>query len=170
MKSLLILTILLTWVNSVVATNCEDHPIFCSIVSNLPTIDKNYAMKLSNIIYKVSEKYKIPSLIYTAILMQESEYNQHAKGCIVGLDENLEEKRVCSDYGISQINYRTARRYKFDLKKILEDLEYAVDCGAIVLYNFKKRYEGEHNYWSRYNSSNKDKRQVYEKLVSRYIN
>jgi soluble lytic murein transglycosylase-like protein len=152
------------------AINCVEHPIYCTILENRPKIDRDYAMKLSNIIHKVTVKYNIPALIYTAILMQESGYKQDAKGCVRGLDVDFNEKVVCSDFGISQINYRTAKRFGFDIEKIIKDLEYAIDCGAIVLYNFKKRYsKREEYYWTRYNSSTKVKRLLYKKLVLRYM-
>ncbi len=79
--------------------------------------------------------------------------------------------RTTSDFGISQINYRTAFRLGLDLDRLTTDIEYSVEAGAIVLSDFKRRYgKREPNTWhSRYNASNKIKRKIYQELVARYL-
>jgi soluble lytic murein transglycosylase-like protein len=149
---------------------CESHPIYCHIIKISPKINKSLAFRISNKIYKYSKKYGVDSRILTAILRQESNFNLQAKGCHFGIDENFEEKTVCSDFGMSQIYIKTAKRYGFDIKRLTEDVGYSIECGAIVLKDIKKRYgEKENNYWSRYNALSKTKRELYEKLVGRYL-
>ena len=195
MKKLLILLILLS--SASYGADCAKHPIFCQITQNSPKINQKYAMKLSDIIYKMHRKYHIPSRIFTAILMQESHYTLKTNGCHKGLilpkcdelkgpesirakcrmkpNEFVEEVKVCSDFGIAQIYYRTARKLDMDISKLTTDLEYSVEAGAIVLAGFMKRYEAKDNdWWVRYNCSTRsttkrDTCQIYKKLVNRYL-
>lgn len=163
--------------------DCNKHKIFCQIKKNKPSINNNYAMKLSNKIYNASLKYKIPANIYTAILMQESTYKLEAKKCQKGIltkegksfYKNTPKAVVCSDFGISQIHYKTVDRYRFDVDKLLTDLEYSVNSGAKVLSWFFKKYAHKDiNWFSRYNCGTKSttKRKTcvkYKKLVERYL-
>lgn len=190
--------------------NCEKHPIYCQIKNNKPGIEKKYAMKLSNLIYKMHKKHHIPTRIFTAILMQESGYSLKARGCHSGLyidnqymDEELQkclnptkektnkktydaeiclnkinpyrEKKICTDFGIGQIYYKTAKRFGIDINKLNKDLEYSVEAGAIVLKNFMEKFEAKDNdWWVRYNCGTKgttqrDTCRIYKKLVERYM-
>jgi len=106
-----------------------------------------------------------------AILMQESSYNLSAKNKKCGFSEET-GKRACiiQDYGVGQINYKTIEYLKLDKKRLTTDLSYSVDAAAKVLSNFKKMYgHKEIDFWTRYNSSNKNKRLVYKRLVERYM-
>lgn len=170
--------------------NCNNHPIYCQIKSNNPKMKNDEAFKLSNIIYKVSKKHHIPTRIFVAILMQESRYSLEARGCHKGLVKTITypkkntnilmtvhppkieytETKVCADFGIGQIWYKTANRYKFDLPKLTTDLEYSVEAAAIVLSDFQSRYSArEVDWWTRYNASSKIKRKIYKQLVERYF-
>lgn len=74
--------------------NCEKHPIYCQITNNSPTINRPYAFKLSNIIYKKTIKYNLDPKIFTAILAQESMYNVDATNCTTGIVENKDHGEV----------------------------------------------------------------------------
>lgn len=131
----------------------------------------------------MTRKHKVPANIYTAILMQESGYALEARGCYTGLTDisvkdgdkylgkkNNVEVTICMDFGMSQIYYKTARAFKFELSRLTTDLEYSVEAGTIVLADFKKRYSHrEIDWWTRYNASSPTKRLVYKKLVERYL-
>lgn len=164
--------------------SCKKHPIFCQIKDNVskarkrdgtfrkikPIMSDAEIMKLSNIIYKASRKFDIPANIYTAILRQESTYRLGAKNCRLGVDENWNEVRTCADFGMSMVNIRTAKSFKFDLQKLSTDLEYSVYCGAEVLADFKKRYFHKEEYWwTRYNASTPYKRRFYQGLVEDFL-
>jgi len=157
----------------VVGINCQQLPIYQQIIKNSPRIDREYAMELSALIHKYSIKYKIPPHIYTAILMQESSYRLHVKWCTtqsVKVNGTWQKQRVCKDFGISQIHYKTARSYGFDKEKLVTDLKYSVKAGAIVLSDFKEMYKlKELDWWTRYNTSNREKRDIYKKRVKRYF-
>jgi len=155
------------------------HPIYEQILRNRPKINKAYAMRLSNLIHTYTKRHKIPANIYTAILAQESMYKQHAKLCQTGLRlqpyyeslydnkpyQKYKKTRVCFDFGISMINFRTAKRYGFDINKLTSSLAYSVEAGVIVLKDFLKR--GKH--WTYYNARTKIKRDIYKQLVERYL-
>ena len=122
--------------------------------------------------------------------MAESSYRLNAKGCHWGIEKiNVhshkkpnkvvfvidKETKVCSDFGISQIYYKTAKAFKLDLDELLTNLEYSVEAGAIVLGDFKKRYgKRESDYWVRYNCGTKPstKRATcrrYKERVEKYL-
>jgi len=155
------------------AADCNKHPIYCQIKKNRPKISKKYAMVLSNVIYKATRKYHIPPRIFTAILAQESSYSLKAKGCHRGLleqDREMIEVKICADFGIGQIYFKTAKGFGFDISMLTTDLEYSIDAAAQVLGDFKKRYERrEVTWWTRYNARSKIKRKIYKQLVERYF-
>lgn len=132
--------------------------IYYKILRNKPTIDKTYARKLATVIVDKASKHNISASKYTAILAQESGYKLNAINHKSG------------DYGLSQINIKTAKAFNFDINRLLVDMEYSVEAGLIVLADFKKRYgHKEIDFWTRYNSSNKQKRTMYKKLVVGYM-
>lgn len=197
MKKIFLLFTLSFCFNVFANVSCKKHPIYCQIKKNKPSLKHKYAMKLSNVIYKMHKKYKIPTRIFTAILMQESGYSLGAKGCHGGLvvpkcnqlegpesirfkcklktKEFTYETKVCSDFGISQIYYKTAKRFGFNIFKLNNDLEYSVEAGAIVLGDFMKKYKRkDEDWWVRYNcgvrgSTNRDTCVIYKNLVKRYM-
>jgi len=177
----LLLIFLITMSTAVYGVNLKKHPIYAQIKKNKPSLSKKYAMKLSNVIYKAARKHKIPAKIYTAILMQESGYSLKAKGCHRGILETetstgiaLTEGTICSDFGISQIYFRTARVYAIDIARLTTDLEYSVMAGAKVLKFFKRYSKKDKNWFTRYNcgtrgTTKRDTCQIYKKLVERYL-
>ena len=143
------------------ADGCQRHPIFCQIIDNHPTIDKKYAFNLSKLIVKIAHTHKIDPRLLTAIMAQESKYDVTKKNC---------NERYCTDFGIAQINWKTADVYNFDRNLLTSDLEYSINAGAIVLAEIKARYaHKEEDYWTRYNASSPSKRNEYKLLVARYL-
>jgi len=134
------------------------------------------------------------------MLRQESNYNLKAKNIQCGLPYKkiaeavfsmrgpipknqtgrhfaaLSAKPSCivADAGISQVNYITSRRYEMDYKRIMTDLTYSVNSGALILGDFRKDFGKDPDWWTRYNCGTKrsTKRltcQTYKKLVGRYL-
>jgi len=189
---------------NIYAADCKQHPIYCQIINNVSSINRTYAMRLSNIIDKSARKFKIDPKIYTAILAQESRYNLKAKNCSIGIIETNKhieaciigakswnhptnnfdiarklchssnkrfvEQKVCYDFGISQINYKTAKAFNLELHKLTTDLNYSVEAGARILADFKTRYGKREpsTYWTRYNASSPSKRKVYKERVRKF--
>jgi hypothetical protein len=91
-----------------------------------------------------------------AVFMQESSYVLAAVG-------------PTKDYGIGQINIKTVSGFNLSKDRILTDVEYSVESSFKVMADFKRMYGKDPEYWTRYNSSDPEKRQQYKILVSRYM-
>jgi hypothetical protein len=159
-------------------------------------------MKLSNVIYNISSRYKLPKRVFTAIIAQESMFKMGAKNTKRGfikkdlltlrLEYNLciemmsisdckkfmsspmthyQEIEILTDVGVTQIHTSNIKKFGFDIDKLLTDMEYSVEAGAIILSRIKKRWQRKEplNYWSRYNSSTPIKREQYQQLVERWM-
>jgi len=120
-----------------------------------PDIEPRYAAHLAASIYEVARAFKIDARLMTAILAQESMFNVAAV--------NQKSK----DYGLAQINHKTAKAYNFDLKRLKTDPKYSIWAAGVVLRDFNKLHEKEP--WTRYNSSKPEKRKQYKRLVARYM-
>jgi len=130
-----------------------------------PRIHASRAKYLSKIIYKEADRYGLDPNIITAILKQES---------------NFEPKKVCytvrrkgvdvptCDHGISQINSAWAQRWNLDPDILTQDDALNIHTAARVLSIIEKQFD-EKNFWSRYNTSVKSKRNVYEVSVTTYL-
>ncbi len=83
--------------------------------------------------------------------------------------------RKCYDYSISMINIETIKAYGFDKSRLMNDLEYAVECGAKILYDLKKMYGHEPDYWVRYNVGTRPRYKIptiwktYKTAVMRWL-
>ena len=139
-------------------TGVEYSATFKQVVKNHPKIDRQYALEIANAIDKAAKELNIKPQRLAAILAQESRYTL-----------NVVNKKS-KDYGIAQINHRTIESFGFDKHRLLTDLEYSVMAGAIVLADFKRMYgKREKDYWTRYNSSDPERRKEYELLVARFM-
>jgi hypothetical protein len=198
------LLILLWPLVSLAKVDPAKNPIYAQIVTNKPSINKDYALKLSNLIHKYSKLYNFDSNIFTAILAQESMYRLEAKACTKGLrllsleevhffnslcESYLEESRiddynkclkgiedvavdkVCQDFGIGQVNYKTARTYRFEVSRLTTDLEYSIKASGKVFADISKMYKNKEpqDYYTRYNASNKAKRLIYKNKIKKYL-
>lgn len=135
-----------------------DNVIFNQIMNNKPDMDKNRAKEIARLIDMVHTKHGIPKRIFAAVIMQESGYNLKAIN------------KSSSDYGISQINKRTAKAFGFDTKRLTTDLEYSIEAGAIVLADFQRMYAKRDPLWfTRYNSSKPSLRKKYLKNITRWM-
>jgi hypothetical protein len=105
------------------------------------------------------------------MIMQESRYIKNATRCVHGIDlETKERQQVCTDFGLTMINLTNVIYYKWCTDKLLTDIEYAVEKGALILKNFKMMYKKQEPdmWWTRYNASSMSKRETYKRLVMRF--
>ncbi len=85
-------------------------------------------------------KHKVPCDVLTSILATESMFQVGAYNA------------KTLDYGIAQINIKTIKVYKLDKRRLLTDVAYSVDSGALVLSWFYRTYGRREASWScRYN-------------------
>lgn len=134
------------------------------ILKNNPKLPKNYAQKLATAIVAKSEKHGLKPRLLAAILMQESRYSMDAVN------------RKTKDFGIAQINFKTIAGFGFDQNRLMTDLDYAVEAGAIVLASYKRYAKREPKTWySRYNCGTRSLDVVggicddYKSRVERYL-
>jgi hypothetical protein len=139
-------------------TALADSVVFNQILNNNKNIDKTRAALIAVYIDMAYVKYGIPKKIYAAILMQESSYKLSAINT------------ASSDYGISQINKRTAKAFGFNKDRLITDLEYSIEAGAIVLADFQRMYAKKDPLWfTRYNHNKPSLRKKYLKSISRWM-
>lgn len=144
--------------------------ILSHILKNRPSLDRKEAKNLAAIIYEVSIIHHIDPFLYTAMLMQESKYIVSAVSYKIVFNKKTGKlEKIPQDFGIAQINFKTIEAFKFDKKRLLTDLEYSIEAGAIVLKDFSHRFHFEEKWWSRYNAQTLEKREIYQSLVSRYM-
>lgn len=95
---------------------------------------------LSALITKHAKAALIERAILSCVLKVESNYRM---GVISDTD----------DYGIAQINAKTARMYKLDLVELLTNADYSVAAAANILKDYKRAFKPtETNTWvARYN-------------------
>jgi len=148
--------------------DCNRHPIYCQMVKLKPSINRTFAMELSNYIYKYSRKYGTDPMISVAIAMQESSLtNIDRKGALIETKSGKLVKGV-TDVGVFQIHVGTIQNYKkqlgwnIDLQRLRTDVEYQTVWHIKILkrkiricsrYKYRKRYSIEKgNEWSCYHS------------------
>lgn len=90
--------------------------------------NKTYLDELAEAFYRVSVEYKIPANVLQAIAFVESSYILNA----INSGSN--------DFGIMQINEFNIRAYSFNKQRLLTDVRYSVEAGAIVFKWFYSRY------------------------------
>jgi len=152
MKYVIVILLLFSTVSSLAEDAC---PTYKHIIRINPHLNKEYAKDLAATIEKTALKYKLSPNKLTAILMQESSLRMGIKS-------------KTKDYGIGQIHISNIKRLGFDKNKLMTDLEYSVEATAIILNELKSTYN-ENNYWTRYHSFRPSNREVYKRLVKRYL-
>lgn len=86
--------------------------------------------------------------------MQESRYKLNATRITCGLTTGKRHKKVCiaTDFGISQVHFKNIERFHLDKDRLLTDLEYSVDAGAMIMSQYTKYRVQEPETWTcRYN-------------------
>lgn len=79
--------------------------------------------------------------------------------------------KICSDFGFLQTHIKTIHNFDFDVIRMQHDLAYSIESGVIVLKDFQRMYgkKEPENWWTRYNSSNDEAREIYRKKVERWM-
>ena len=101
------------------------------ILKNNPKV-KNVD-RLTHYIHNASISHDVPWDIFTAILMRESRYQN-------GVVNDF-------DFGIAQININNVVAYNLSLFRVLYEIPYSIDSGAMILSWFKKTYSHRTPRW-----------------------
>ena len=162
--------------------DCSKHKIYCHIKKLKPEMNHNKALTLSNLIYKYSKQYGTDPHISVAIGMQESGLKEiHAKTSGLHKVEVCDENNLCwleyqpitiyTDLSIFQFHYRSINIYRLNQKKILEhDLDHIVHSHIRILAGkIKNCQDLGQEAWVCYHSRTPVKRNLYYKLVKRYL-
>jgi hypothetical protein len=109
--------------------------------------------------------------------MQESQYKLDTVSYICDTDE-IGNKANCRfrDLGIAQINRTNLPRFKLNKSRLLSDLEYSVDAGALILASYRRFERREPKTWiCRYNTGTGHYVDIeldclnYKRQVDRYL-
>lgn len=164
------------------AADCERHPIYCNIVKIKPSVNRTFAMELSNYIYKYSRMYGTNPNHTIAIAMQESSLiNQDRMGTIITKEGKV--VRGVTDVGVFQLHVDTiknmeARGWDIDFQRLRSDVEYQTYWHvrlikrkiSICKAKSEKLNVLPGNEWSCYHSYTYKQRQVYLEFVSTHLN
>ena len=159
--------------------DCKKHGMYCQILKWRPNIDKKWAMKFSDLLFRYGKKYDMDPWRSLAIAMQESSLrNIHRKHtiivfhttCVKGkCHKTYHLVRGYSDLSIFQFHINTALAYDMDILRLDSDLDYAVSQHFKLLKLKEARCEELGSVaWSCYHSVTPTKRHLYAKLVNRY--
>jgi hypothetical protein len=158
------------------AADCVKHPIYCKIKSLNPKLSHEFAMTLSNLIYKGAKGAGTDPMVSVAIAMQESSLmNRHRRSRVVSPSGTVYDG--FTDIGVFQIHVDTAIEMSLDIPKLINDIEYQVESHFKILKRkvkvcTKKREKLKVLYgleWSCYHSYTESTREKYIKLVGRYL-
>lgn len=135
MKKIILLTILLFSLGfaNTDSTITENHYISkgSEIIKSVnKKLTEKEAWKISNIIYKKSEKYNIDFHFILSVITAESRFNVNAKS-------------YCGAIGLMQLMPKTAKyiadKYKIEFTN-LYDIESNIQIGVVYLYHLKKKF------------------------------
>ena len=108
-------------------------------ISNFVYAETNSVTNISNSISISARKYGLQRSLLSCILKKESNYRN---GVI----------SKTKDYGIAQINIKTAKKYKLDLYALTTSATYAIDKAALILSDYERTNRDESRTWfCRYN-------------------
>jgi len=181
--------------NAKTVLDCNVHKIYCKIVELQPAVDKDWALKLSNLLYEKSKELSVDGIILdpfrsVAIAMQESSLQNSVRKTQVllvsdschGLNNHhlvAKYNKTCvktskyvkgyTDIGVFQFHVGTIKGYGFDPLKLLYSLDYAVESHLLVLRDKMKtcKHLGKDS-WSCYHSTTDSLRNKYVKMVNKY--
>ena len=91
---------------------CEKHKIYCKILTVKPSINKKFAMELSNHLYKYTKIYKTDANISVAIAMQESSLRNINK--MASVHHGGKVVKGVTDVGVFQFHVDTINNFNLD--------------------------------------------------------
>lgn len=179
MRKLMVCGLLLLLSNPAIAVDCEKHKVYCRIVELNPSVNRSYAFKLSNHIYKYANHYGIDPMLSVAIAAQENSFKNRTVEIISVRKETTCLNKKCKsqvykkriyDIGLYQINERTAKAYNCDVERLKVDIEYSVKCHFRILRSKMNqcKHLGEDSY-SCYHSKTPEYREDYKEKVEKYL-
>lgn len=157
--------------SNVIHNNTRKYKINPMIFTAILAQESMYEVSAKNCTTGILEKTKPEFDIFKTCMKFGKIGSDKFVKCMYEHQSYLNSKiRICTDFGIGQIWYKTADSYDFDFDKLTSNMEYSVEAAAIVLEYFKNRYSHkEKTWWTRYNANNSTARLKYRQLVERFI-
>ena len=135
MKHFLVIMLTFAAIKTYAGQNYVAVEVYDQIRRIRPDMNENYRLQLSIEIKKACIKHKLDCQVFTAILAQESMFKTSA----------VNEKT--QDYGIGQVNRKTASAMGFCETKLVTNRQYSIDAAAQVLAYFQRRYGAKESLW-----------------------
>jgi len=153
------------------------NPIYHAIKILHKDINSEEAIKYSNIIAKYSKQYSIDPFLVVSISRQESYLTLEAVRKIgdskITYDSKTKKflKTVeITDFCMMQINKSNIIWKNLDPNRLLSDADYCIHEGFKVLVYFKNLEKNDEFWWTRYNASKSDAREIYKNYVLKHYN
>lgn len=124
-----------------------------------PHVGKNRIAYVAKIIQLKSEKYQLNPYIFATIVKQESNFKSDTVSCT----------DISCDYGLAQINDVNVERYHLDRDKLVHDDNYNLEVAAKILFQLKKDFPDEINFFSRFHDGRPKERAKYEACLNAWI-
>lgn len=143
--------------------DCTQQPIFCRILELQPAAEKEWAMDLSNAIFRHTRNTPIDPMLIVALLFQESSLRP-THSFYWGSNH--------ADFGVAQINSKTAVRYGCDLADLAAfDNNEAIRCQVKILKSKIATCEtmGRAPSWACYHSFTPELLEAYAKKVTNHM-
>lgn len=142
--------------------DCGRHPVYCHIVKIAPRTPQ--AMELSNTFVRVGKRFGLDPHLLVAIAAQESSLRVGLHRVVVVGDVAGCHVRV-TDYGLMQIHEGSVAAYGLDRDRLLTDVAYQIEAGALILRDKLKTF----GHWSYYHSATPKYNQRYRDAVGRFL-
>lgn len=162
--------------------DCKRHKLYCVIIKLNKSINKKFAMDLSNSIYKASRKHKVDPYRAIAIMRQESGIQLNARNITTTTNSHKEcdEWESCTtvntvtvkttDFGLFQFHIATMKRADLDIDRVMTDMDFTVNFAIALLAKKIKTCSRKwpETPWACYNSATPEHHVEYVRLVNRY--
>jgi len=140
--------------------DCERHPVKCAIKTLQPSIGNGESYLLSNLIVKYSKKHNVDPYRIVAIAMQESSLKNVNK---------ISKEGIITDVGLFQFHIGTIDMFKLDVRRLQDDVAYAVERACWLLsLKLKECSSLGKDAWACYHSSSTKHRLKYQELVNKH--
>jgi hypothetical protein len=165
------------WLANKLFKAAKRHKIPVNIFAAIGFQESKYIQGLNN----KTTGYRHPSKIETEYLyikcmesypdiVPDTEEHNNIQSACESKSKKLIIDVVYTDLGVMQAYQKTIRLYDFDPDKLLVNMDYALDCAAIILSDFKKMYgQREIDWYTRYNAGDPIKRIEYKNNISRWL-
>lgn len=127
-----------------------------------PSLGRAQTHRLAHVVDVVARRHGVPPEVLVALMKHESDFDVHATHV---------NANGTTDWGLLQVNDVQVRRYGLNTCRLLNDPWYALDWGARILGDLKRKFEPDEplTWFTRYNSSRPKNREKYGREVAKWF-